>query len=423
MIKIHCFSPSLFYIYIPLKADFHKAVLTIFFVTSLLLSKAQPLHEYFFNNIFTATAGGPTLTQNLACSAAAGSFGTQTITTSAGSCSVANVFCWNAGGGLNYPNPSYITNQYTIHLFFQFNTLSGWTRIIDFSNSTADAGFYLLGNCLNFYPNGNVGTCPFFNPGTYYLYSFVRNGTTGVIDAYINGTLFGTYNDAGGTYRCATNTTPIIFFRDDNAVPCEVKSGCIKYASVTSATSTAAQINTVWTNICSIVLPIELGEFKAYPLTNSVDLNWTTLSEKNNKLFEVERSGDAMNFTKIGEVAGAGNSNSHKNYKFQDLSPKNGSNYYRLKQIDNDGAFKYSSVEVAEFNGKILPFHPSPSNGTIIFSEKHIRQPVTVRNTLGQEVFNLDAVPNNGEIDLNALPFGIYFVSVGTECHKLILTK
>jgi len=67
-------------------------------------------------------------------------------------------------------------------------------------------------------------------------------------------------------------------------------------------------------------LPIELGEFKVQSITSHVDLNWTTLTEKNNKLFAVERSVDAVTFTKIGEVAGAGNSHSPIKYKLQDLS-------------------------------------------------------------------------------------------------------
>lgn len=408
-----------------MNTQLYKVVFALTFVMAGLFAKSQPLHEYFFNNTLAGTSGGPTLNQSLstACSPAGvnGSFGTQTITTSAGSCSVANVFCFSQNGGLSYANPSYITNQYTIHLFFKFNTLSGYSRIIDFSNSTADAGIYLLNNCLNFYPNGNIGTCPFFNPNVYYLFSFVRNGTTNVISTYVNGTLFGTYTDATNLYRPATNTTPIIFFRDDNVVQCEAKPGCIKYLSITSGTSTAAQVATVWTNICSVVLPIELGEFKATPLTNQVKLNWTTLSEKNNKLFEIERSVDAVTFTRIGEVAGAGNSNSHRNYVFHDHFPVKGNNYYRLKQFDLDGSFKYSNIEFAEFNSPHLPFHPNPTASTITIDEKHNTTPVVIFNLLGQEV--LKVIPENGKIDIQLLSNGTYFIKVGEETHKLIIQK
>lgn len=213
---------------------------------------AQTLQEYFFNNNFNGTAGGGPLTEVLACGAGLGSFGTQTITTTAGFCSNSTAFCFNDGGGLSYPNNS-ITSQYTINLFCKFNALSGYTRIIDFSNGTSDNGVYLLNNCLVLYPNGTVGPCPYFNPNLYYLFTFVRDGATNTISVYVNGTFFSSYVDATNLYSPATSTTPIIFFRDDAAVPCEAAPGCIGYASISSSTLSPAQVNTVWVNICNTV--------------------------------------------------------------------------------------------------------------------------------------------------------------------------
>ncbi len=231
-----------------------KNIIPVFLLLFSISVSSQPLQEYYFNNSLAGTGGGGTITELLSCSAVAGSFGTDSIITTNGLCSVSTAFCFNAGGGFSYPNSS-ITGSYSINLFFKFNTLGGWSRIIDFSNSVNDAGFYLLNNCLNFFPNGNVGTCPYFQPNIYYLFTFVRDGATNIISVYVNGTLFSTYNDTGNVYRPATNTTPIIFFRDDNAVPCESKAGCIKYASVSSQLLSAAQVDTIWQNICNISLP------------------------------------------------------------------------------------------------------------------------------------------------------------------------
>ncbi len=231
-----------------------KNLLLPFCLFFALLVGAQPVQEYFFNNSFNGTNSGPTLTETLSCGAATGAYGTDSIITSSGLCSVSNAFCFGAGGGMVYPN-SNITGNDSINLFFKFSTLGGWSRIIDFSNSAADAGIYLLGNCLNFFPNGNVGPCPNFQPNTYYLYTFVRNGSTNIISVYVNGALFGTYNDAGNIYRPSTNSSPIIFFRDDNAVPCENKAGCVKYASVSADTLSAAEVDSIWINICNISLP------------------------------------------------------------------------------------------------------------------------------------------------------------------------
>ncbi len=231
----------------------HTVLCLLLFTAGIL--PAQTLQEYYFNNSLAGTGGGGNLTELLSCTATAGGFGSDSIITNNGLCSVSNVFCFNAGGGFSYPNNG-ITGSYTINLFFKFNAaLTGYSRIIDFSNGASDGGFYLLNSCLNFYPNGNVGTCPYFQPNMYYLFTFVRDGTTNVISVYVNGTLFSTYTDATNIYKPATSTTPINFFRDDNVVTCEVKPGCIKYASVSQQQLTALQVDSIWQNICSISLP------------------------------------------------------------------------------------------------------------------------------------------------------------------------
>ncbi len=209
--------------------------------------------EFFFNSNFNPTGTGLPLNEVLSCTAVSGGFSEGDITTSDGLCTTATAFCFNAGGGLSYPNTS-ITNQYSINLFFKFSSLTGYSRIIDFSNSTADAGIYLLNNCLNFYPNGNIGTCPFFQPDLYYLFTFVRDGNSNLISIYVNGTLFGSYTDSGNLYRPASSSTPIIFFRDDNVVTCESKAGCIKYASISSELLTSTQVDSIWQNICDIAI-------------------------------------------------------------------------------------------------------------------------------------------------------------------------
>jgi hypothetical protein len=396
--------------------------LFLFFILTSLRISSQTLHEYFFNNNLTGTNGGPTLTQTLSCGAAAGAFGSQTITTSAGTCSVANVFCFNAGGGVRYDNPSYITNQYSINLFFKFNTLSGYTRIIDFSNSTSDNGVYLLNNCLNFYPSGNVGSCVFV-ANTYYLMTFVRNGSTGVISVYVNGTLFTTYNDATNAYRPATSTTPIIFFKDDNVVTCEAKAGCVKYASITSATMSAAQVATTWTNICSVVLPIELSSFTAKEKENITQLKWSTMSENNCEKFEIERSSNGFEFLKLGEMKAHGNSKKEMHYTFIDHSPVKSVNYYRLKQVDFSGEFKYSYIVTVNHAQTSKNFYPNPTDGYITIDQKGSQTNVTIKNMLGQEVKSFKEIPADGKLDLSELHQGTYILMIDGIGNRLIISK
>jgi len=75
-----------------------------------------------------------------------------------------------------------------------------------------------------------------------------------------------------------------------------------------------------------------------------VQLYWQTISEYNNKGFDIERRDAASPiWAKTGFVAGAGTSSSTKNYSFVDKRVRKGKKYvYRLKQMNTDGTNTYS---------------------------------------------------------------------------------
>ena len=100
-------------------------------------------------------------------------------------------------------------------------------------------------------------------------------------------------------------------------------------------------------------LPVELTSFKASVDNGIVELSWQTATEVNNYGFEIQRkkAKGKSSWKKIGFVEGAGNSNSPKEYYFTDKALQSGKFYYRLKQIDIDGDFNYSSV--VEVNIKV----------------------------------------------------------------------
>jgi hypothetical protein len=89
-------------------------------------------------------------------------------------------------------------------------------------------------------------------------------------------------------------------------------------------------------------LPISLISFDAKKLHSSIRISWDTATEINNMGFEIHRSvGSANSWSAIGFVDGHNNSNSVLSYEFIDIDPADGINYYRLKQIDYDGAIEY----------------------------------------------------------------------------------
>lgn len=116
-------------------------------------------------------------------------------------------------------------------------------------------------------------------------------------------------------------------------------------------------------------LPVTLQDFAVAKQNNRVKLSWTTILERNNNRFEIERISPEGNTQIISRVASKGNSDEKVSYTVYDNSPYIGINYYRLKQYDNDG-------EVTDFGVKSITFtldqksdisiYPNPSNGTSI---------------------------------------------------------
>jgi len=90
-----------------------------------------------------------------------------------------------------------------------------------------------------------------------------------------------------------------------------------------------------------IVLPVELISFTADISKNNAMLNWSTSSESNNSGFDIERSENNGQWSKIGFVHGKGNSSSQNYYFYADKNLNSGIYNYRLKQTDYNGNYEY----------------------------------------------------------------------------------
>ncbi len=186
-------------------------------------------------------------------------------------------------------------------------------------------------------------------------------------------------------------------------------------------------------------LPIELSSFTYEILRNQVLLHWQTKTEINSYSFEIERVDDIKNeWIKIGEVKANGNSNSDKNYSFNDESFPGGKSYYRLKMIDNDGSCKYSKE--IEVNSEI-PYdfileqnYPNPFNPEtkIEFSvPKDTKVKIKIYDALGRKIkillnknvkAGIHKISWNGKDNFGSdTASGIYIYSLESE--NIILSK
>lgn len=99
--------------------------------------------------------------------------------------------------------------------------------------------------------------------------------------------------------------------------------------------------------LVDLLLPVEFNYFRGRLREGVVELEWETLTESGNSGFSIERSRDGMSFEAIAWVEGNGSTQLVSRYSYQD--EEQGSSpviYYRLKQLDFDGAFEYSDIVV-----------------------------------------------------------------------------
>lgn len=181
------------------------------------------------------------------------------------------------------------------------------------------------------------------------------------------------------------------------------------------------------TNLTTV--PVELSAFKAFVKEQTVYLNWQTETETNNYGFEIQRSFNSE-WEAIGFVPGNGSTSESHCYKFLDKhDPGVFTVYYRLKQIDTDGSFEYSSVLTVILNGsasyQLSDNYPNPFNAatTISYSlaiEGFVR--INIYDELGRSIrtlVNKNQSPGNHAVIWDGENNAGEFVSSGRYFYRL----
>jgi hypothetical protein len=187
-------------------------------------------------------------------------------------------------------------------------------------------------------------------------------------------------------------------------------------------------------------VPVELTSFTV-DVNNqgNVILNWSTATEINNQLFEIERRIPEGQFNTIGFVEGYGTTTQQQDYSYKDNAVGTGTFFYRLKQIDFGGQFEYSDEIEVEVNGPLTfaleqnypnPFNPStiikysvPETGSV---------KLDVYNLVGEEVAVLvNEIKEAGfyqvTFEASNLPSGAYFYKLqagnSVQLNKMVFLK
>ncbi|GEM_PF-1287110 len=325
--------------------------------------------------------------------------------------------------------------------------------VYSYCNTTGQADAFGVGvACTNFDQSGSSFADELFtspNPAYYYLevqtagdlHIFMeQNDTTGFpID--VDFIMWGPF--ASTSAACTSVTTD----ETANLVDCSYSGAATEEANIFGAstgdvymlmitnfsdelgTFTFSQTGGNGATDCSIVvLPVEFGELSAKVSSGAVELNWNTITETNNDYFVVERKTENDDFQPIGKVDGNGNSLEEINYRFVDASPmRDEVNYYRIKQVDFDGAISYSNIRALQVKSELFKAYPNPTTDVFFVNvgeQKAVK--VFLSDVQGNVVLESQFVNVADRIQVNcqALNQGVYILNLeaeGLPVHKQMI--
>jgi hypothetical protein len=180
------------------------------------------------------------------------------------------------------------------------------------------------------------------------------------------------------------------------------------------------------------ILPAKMNFFKGYAEQQQVILNWQTSLEQQLNRFVIETSYDGQTFYAIDSVKAAGQSFVTKNYTYTQRNPRNGKIYYRLKQVDNNGRYEYSSIVVVNSENdayRAVNMYPNPVTSTLTIKHQPAtgQEQCTIHNMNGVAMVQKKLAPGaiQTNFDLQQLPTGAYMVVIanGSERYTEMVMK
>lgn len=166
----------------------------------------------------------------------------------------------------------------------------------------------------------------------------------------------------------------------------------------------------------STPLPVSLMYFNVYKHGHTARLEWQTSDEKNNKGFEIQRSTDAAgNWNAIGFTESSSYNASGSKYQYTDGSPLENINYYRLKQVDLEGNYRYTAVRTVNFDISDISLTPNPVSSELTINGLSGINEILLKNTIGKQLSVQRTQGRTVQINMTELPAGVYFITIKKE--------
>jgi hypothetical protein len=176
--------------------------------------------------------------------------------------------------------------------------------------------------------------------------------------------------------------------------------------------------------VFTATMPVQLVSFTGAKEGNLNRLKWTTATEENNRGFYIERSADGKNFSSVSFVKSKsinGTSSNVLNYDLADANPLKGDNYYRLRQVNNDGGSSYSNIvhlKTGSLFG-VSAIYPNPAKDICSLQVVSDIEQTATLSVIGSDgklamqiQLKLGAGTNNTQLNVASLAKGNYIITV-----------
>jgi hypothetical protein len=140
-------------------------------------------------------------------------------------------------------------------------------------------------------------------------------------------------------------------------------------------------------------------------------ISWSTTEETGSDRFEIERSTDGKAWAKIGSVRSHGESNALVDYTFTDSRPAAGTNLYRLRMVDADDTYAFSSIREVTVEGAMAAAYPNPVSDRLLIRDHNQVKHATLTSVSGMRVLSRSSVSAEG-LDVRSLAPGVYMLSL-----------
>ena len=172
------------------------------------------------------------------------------------------------------------------------------------------------------------------------------------------------------------------------------------------------------------ILPVTLRSFTATasPKTHSIKLDWSCDMNEGLDYFAVERSNDGKTFAFVNSVRPQLTQSA---YSYNDADPGNEKVFYRLKMVDKDKKYDYSTVlciTPGKADNSQTNIYPNPSNGIIAVQNLSPQAGIVIYDQSGRIIQNITTTRSNEQIDLSQYPKGAYMIKI-TEGNNVSTKK